>query len=370
MRRRIASLIFIPVVTAFLVACQVTTGQVRTKEQVRGSPSCEPMPITEASVNWAVFGTVTGVKNCPGQGHYNEKYKLANGWGGYQQANSDNLYFYEIDERIFREALIPKKAFAAKATTIKLHYPKLKDRPAIFVHTRASGKNLIYFVMNSGSRQGEGWSKILRGSIYDDGNMSEEAFRKYFLERLRVLDTPAAESFIASHPAKKSETKISKATISTSTSSPSIICRDALAPSTPLRWDDGTFSKPFVMEAQRRGLSPEACGELLGRADEKYAIAKLTDSEVCRAATTYTYNYNSERWRTGPVAEAYKQEAMQRGLSLKDCLALAKGTTTATQPATKASIEKRLRELKKLLDNGLITQDEAAKKRKGILSSL
>ena len=212
MRCRITSLFLVPAVTAFLAACQVTTGQVLTKEQVSGYAPCKPIPITQASVNWAVFGTVIEVKNCPGRGnYYSEKYKLVNGWGGYQEANADYVYFREINEKIFRESLSSKKAFANKATTIKLHYPKLKNRPAIFAQTRWSGKSLIYFVMNSGFRQEEGWDTILRGYLYDDGNMSEEAFQQYFLERLRVIDTSAAERFIASKkaiPAGKSVQRI------------------------------------------------------------------------------------------------------------------------------------------------------------------
>jgi hypothetical protein len=43
---------------------------------------------------------------------------------------------------------------------------------------------------------------------------------------------------------------------------------------------------------------------------------------------------------------------------------------TATEPRTKAAVEKRLEELKQLLDKGLITPDEAARKRREILDSL
>lgn len=45
-------------------------------------------------------------------------------------------------------------------------------------------------------------------------------------------------------------------------------------------------------------------------------------------------------------------------------------TTSATKSPTKQTSEKRLEELKKLLDDGLITPDEAAKKRQEILNSL
>ena len=45
-------------------------------------------------------------------------------------------------------------------------------------------------------------------------------------------------------------------------------------------------------------------------------------------------------------------------------------TKKASQPATSGKIDKRLRKLKKLVDDGLITPDEAAEKRREILNSL
>ena len=48
----------------------------------------------------------------------------------------------------------------------------------------------------------------------------------------------------------------------------------------------------------------------------------------------------------------------------------AKPATTVTKSSAKASVEQRLRRLKKLLDEGLISPDEATAKRKQILDSL
>ena len=42
----------------------------------------------------------------------------------------------------------------------------------------------------------------------------------------------------------------------------------------------------------------------------------------------------------------------------------------ATDPPSKAAVEKRLEELKSLLDKGLVTPEDAAKKREEILKSL
>jgi hypothetical protein len=71
--------------------------------------------------------------------------------------------------------------------------------------------------------------------------------------------------------------------------SPIDICRGALAAGVPLQWDEGTFSKPFLVEAKARGLSLKNCAELAGREDEKLSFKRLTDYEVCKAATTYKY---------------------------------------------------------------------------------
>ena len=175
-----------------VTACEATTGEIATTS----STTCEPMAVSEVSVNWAVFGPVTKAVNCPGErNQYQERYNLTNGWGVYQQANADYVYFNEVNERAFREALGYNKAFADKATSIKLHYPKLKNRPTIFAQTRASGQNVIIFKMNSGhyghgGDQEVGWSILHSGFIYDDGDMSPEEFRQYFLERLKVFVTP------------------------------------------------------------------------------------------------------------------------------------------------------------------------------------
>lgn len=179
-----------------VAACQATTGHLVGKGGIY-RVTCEPIPISDVSVNWGVFSTVVEAKNCNADNQYQERYKLANGGGVYQEANADYVYFYEITERSFREALARNKAFAGKAISIKLHYPKLKNRITIFAQTKVSGRNVIHFKMNSGTMNGGGvneygWSKLHTGTVYGDGNMSEDDFRQFFLERLRIFDTPGS----------------------------------------------------------------------------------------------------------------------------------------------------------------------------------
>lgn len=178
-----------------VAACQATTGHfIKTN-----GAKCMIIPPAEASANWSVFGTVLEVKNCPGEDNqYQERYRLTNGWGIYQEANADYVYFHEISERAFREALSLNSVFADKAKTIELHYPKLKNRPVIFAHTTsASGNQYIRFTMNSGGMHGGGvsewgWSKAFNGLLQERGELSEKEFRQFFLEKLRAFDAPGS----------------------------------------------------------------------------------------------------------------------------------------------------------------------------------
>ena len=133
--------ILVILISLFLTACQATTGHLLGKGTDKSSPSCETIPTADASVNWAVFGRVKRVRNCPGRSNqYQERYSLANGWGIYQEANMDLVYFYETTERSFREALARNSAFSDTASTIKIHNPNLKNRYAMFAQKKCQGK--------------------------------------------------------------------------------------------------------------------------------------------------------------------------------------------------------------------------------------
>jgi hypothetical protein len=189
-------------ISLFLAACQATTSHLMSQQQMKRFFPCEPILITEASVNWAVFGRVINAKNCPGRGGHAEHYELVNGWGVYQEASSDYMYYPEVTERSFRDSLatISNKLFSDIATTTKIYNPYLKLRPVMFAQRNSFGKEVIVFVMNSSPGHGYGsqYGKFSLGMLSDDSNMSPEDFREYFLKRLRVFDTSRAESFIAS----------------------------------------------------------------------------------------------------------------------------------------------------------------------------
>lgn len=273
--------LFVLVLSA--AACQMTSGKIGQYSLT----SCERIPIAEAAVNWAVFGTVVEAENCPGEGNqYFQKYKLTTGAGVYQEANADYVYFPEIEERVFREWLQGNKIFAEKANTIELHYPKIKNRPAIFAQTTSSGKQVIAFQMNFGSRHGGGggtewgWSQAHAGVLYDEsGKMSEEAFRQYFVERLRIFLTPEAAKFTSSGsgttpqsalatkaaaaPTPGSVLSLPKTSLETEIAmkmADDLLCSRALHTSgTSPKWDTRSGFSMYADEAKRRGLTVDSC---------------------------------------------------------------------------------------------------------------
>ncbi len=169
--------------------------------------ACRPIPIQDASVNWAVFGTVVKAEKCSGKDTFVEKYKLANG-GGLYKGLSNKEIIPEVSEPNFRKWLKSKKPFAKKAGTIKLHFPKINDHPTIFAHIRKkNGKQFIAFQMNSGVPINftllgarTGWPKLNLGVLRNE-TLSKDAFREDFLRRLKVFETPAAADFISSSTA-------------------------------------------------------------------------------------------------------------------------------------------------------------------------
>ena len=195
--------------------------------------------------------------------------------------------------------------------------------------------------MNASPGHGDGsqWGKILAGLVYDDSNMSEDKFREYFLKRLRVFDTSHAESFIASQEAKKSKAKAS-----------------GYSPNT-------SFEKGILARIEAAKLTTGGSGQ------DDSSIASKTNKVI----------YDGLKYEHPD----YVDEAKRRKLMSSDCNkyldiktatpekpSSTTATTKASQPTKDGNFKKRLRELKKLVDEGLITPDEAATKRKEILNSL
>jgi len=111
-----------------------------------------------------------------------------------------------------------------------------------------------------------------------------------------------------------------------------------------------------------------------------YAKRPRSDEDVCN----FAIDHSSKPLKWDMLyAEEFVDEAKSRGLTLDACLkhldiktatpekpSSTTATTKASQPTKDGNFKKRLRELKKLVDDGLVTPDEAAAKRKEILNSL
>ena len=99
------------------------------KTKIKGNP----IPVNDATYNWAVFGNVLKVRKCFGTNYFLERYKLSNGSGSYQEASWDYGSFHEISERSFRELLSRMRGFSDTAKTIKIYDPPFKEfRRAMF----------------------------------------------------------------------------------------------------------------------------------------------------------------------------------------------------------------------------------------------
>lgn len=104
----------------------------------------------------------------------------------------------------------------------------------------------------------------------------------------------------------------------TETTSNRDICNGALAAGIPLRWDAGSFSEKFVIEAHRRDLTLHRCAELVARKYDINAMANLSNLKVCSRGIRDEY----WEWIPNETGEAYRQEAEKRGLTLKQCIKL------------------------------------------------
>ena len=92
----------------------------------------------------------------------------------------------------------------------------------------------------------------------------------------------------------------------------------------------------------------------------------MTD-EARKTAAVLGHNFPSSEW----YIDSY--QIMENKIVRPEetpTASTAKQATTVTQSLVKGSIEKRLNELKKLLEQELLTKDEAAAKRKKILQGL
>jgi hypothetical protein len=113
------------------------------------------------------------------------------------------------------------------------------------------------------------------------------------------------------------------------------LCQVALSDSLPSKWNPDSTSVNFVDEAKRRGFSIRDCDSHIGRTSPD------------------TTPIQSQLKSITPVTSSTEIP----------------NPTTSPKPLDK-SIEARLEKLRRLVDKGLITEDEAAKKRQEILGGL
>ena len=136
-------------------------------------------------------------------------------------------------------------------------------------------------------------------------------------------------------------------------------------------WENKTYFNVYVNMAKARDLTIAKCAELTGRIDlsSKSSQSKTT---ICRNALSE----DGMNWETGKIFLKDVFEAKSRGYTTRECAEInrrkepSKATSNASQKEQLDSIEVRLKKLKKLEDAGLITDEEAAMKRKEILKSM
>jgi hypothetical protein len=99
------------------------------------------------------------------------------------------------------------------------------------------------------------------------------------------------------------------------------------------------------------------------------AVGRLADAILCHLALDARYNFS--RWDERPNSDAFAVEARKRSLTVEKCRKIAGIEMEKNAASSKsASIEERLKELKRLLDAGLISNDDARAKREEILRGL
>ena len=121
---------------------------------------------------------------------------------------------------------------------------------------------------------------------------------------------------------------------------------------------DGPFSRYGLGEAARRYC--DASNSFLS-SKSKY--------EICKSAL----NEDNNDWVTtndyaGDDASMYVQEAIIRGLNVNECIQAIVKEEGAVKKSSSVSIERKLDQLKSLLDEGLISQEQYNKKTDEILS--
>jgi hypothetical protein len=103
-------------------------------------------------------------------------------------------------------------------------------------------------------------------------------------------------------------------------------------------------------------------------------LEKRTDNSVCAQAITNASSGQSFVWDTRSFPLKFVQEAKRRKLTPESC-AVILGRTIAidaepTSTTSETTIEQRIKKLNQLLKSGLITEEEAAEKRKAILDEI
>jgi hypothetical protein len=122
---------------------------------------------------------------------------------------------------------------------------------------------------------------------------------------------------------------------------------------------DGPFSKYGLGEAALRYCD-------VG----KSFLANKSKYEICKSAL----NENNNDWVTtndyaGDDASMYVQEALIRGLNVNECMQVIVKKEGAIKKSSSVSIERKLDQLKNLLDEGLISQRQYNEKTDEILSN-
>jgi hypothetical protein len=106
---------------------------------------------------------------------------------------------------------------------------------------------------------------------------------------------------------------------------------------------------------------------------EPNSVIEMTNKDLCSHAIEI--KSGTAYWEVRSSAQKYVKGAMSRGFSAKDCADISGQSVKQTSPVQKTSpsktgIEERLSRLKKLLSDGLISKEDAERKRKEILEDL
>lgn len=291
--------------SAFLAACQMKTGGLKTGG---AAISCSEINKMQAIMTWEVFGDATKAENCPGSGIL-ERYKLKNGYVSYQVAPPNNFFLTHTEETL-RDSMEQNKAFRSSAKTIPIHTANIHNGQVFYsvkkVNSSSGGQEALcaHFRHKFDYLPPHGYRKSSWGTVCDSASASEDSFREEFEKRLTALTeraVPGQRQSSGLSPFKlgdRSENALSQdsntalpgsALHRTNTAGDSVqdkpdreICSVAVSNinGTIIGWDQLSSLSGYVDEAKRRSLSLQQCATILGAKITKTATAQSTSPKL------------------------------------------------------------------------------------------